>query len=155
MSATTSRPELHLIAHDIRSRENVGSLFRSCDSLGVAKLWLSGYTICPPDAQLSKVALGAESVVPWEKRLDGVSLLQELRKSGVPIYALELTPEAIELARFTPPARMALLLGSERTGVSPTLLELCEGVIKITQQGIKESMNVSVSAAIAAWAILR
>lgn len=147
--------DLQLIAHDIRSRENVGSLFRTCDSLGVTKLWLTGYTVTPPDQKLSKVALGAEQAVAWQQRLDVVSLMEELKAAGRPIFALELTPEAIELERFVPPAQMALLLGTERTGIPPSLLSLCDGVIKLTQHGIKESLNVSVAAAIATWAILR
>ncbi len=145
---------LHLIAHDIRSRENVGSLFRTCDSLGVAKLWLSGYTPAPPDPKIAKVALGAEQQVVFEQETDIKNIFQKLQKEGVPIFALEVTPEAEELSAFHAPRTLALLLGTETTGISPSLLSLCDGVIKITQKGIKESMNVSVAAAIAAWAIL-
>ena len=145
---------LHIISHDIRSRENVGSLFRTCDSLGVAKLWLTGYTVTPPDPKLAKVALGSESSVLWEKRIDVIALIQELKRQQMPVYALELTPDAIDLSQFAPPPALALLLGTERTGIPASLLTLCDGVIKLTQRGIKESLNVSVAAAIAAWAIL-
>lgn len=146
--------ELHLIAHDIRSRENVGSLFRTCDSLGVKKLWLTGYTPSPPDEKISKVALGAERSVEYENVMDVSETINRLKQDGISIYALEITPEAIELASFAPPDRLALLLGTETTGIPPSLLELCDGAIKITQRGIKESMNVSVAAGIAAWAVL-
>lgn len=147
-------PTLHLIAHNLRSRENVGSLFRTCDSLGVAKLWLTGYTPAPPDAKISKVALGAELAVPFEYVADVVALLDRFDQDGLPVYALELTPDAVELAAFRPPARLALLLGTETTGVPPSLLTRCVGSIKITQRGLKESMNVAVAAGIAAWAVL-
>jgi 23S rRNA (guanosine2251-2'-O)-methyltransferase len=146
--------ELHLIAHDIRSRENVGSLFRTCDSLGVKKLWLTGYTPAPPDQKISKVALGAEKSVAFEKRLDVKEVLQELEKNGIELFALELTDRAVELSLFPPPQKMALLLGTETTGIPPSLLSSVTGAIKINQQGIKESLNVSVAAGIACWAIL-
>lgn len=147
--------ELHLIAHDLRSRENVGSLFRTADSLGVSKLWLTGYTPAPPDEKISKVALGAERSIAWEQCTDVEKVITTLKKAGVPIYALELTPEAVDLKDFVAPDRMALLLGTEVTGIPPSLLSQCEGgAIKITQQGVKESMNVSVAAGIASWAIM-
>ncbi|HEU0050570.1 MAG TPA: TrmH family RNA methyltransferase [Patescibacteria group bacterium] len=146
--------DLQLIANDIRSRENVGSLFRTCDSLGVRKLWLTGYTPAPPDPKISKVALGAETAVVFEKYSDVMIVITALKKEQIPVFALELSADAIELSQFNPPSRMALLLGTETTGIPPSLLSHCDGAIKITQKGIKESMNVSVAAGIAAWAIL-
>src|SRR5688572_18266972 len=148
------RRELHLVANDIRSLENVGALFRTADSLGVAKLWLTGYTAAPPDARISKVALGAELSVPFEAVTDISEAFRKLKEAGIPVYALELTNEAIDLAKFAPPDRLAILLGTETTGIPPSLLEKCEGTIKIGQHGIKESLNVSVAAGIASWAIL-
>ena len=146
--------QLHLIAHDIRSRENVGSLFRTCDTLGVAKLWLAGYTPAPPDAKIAKVALGAERSVLFEQAADIGALIERLRSDGFSVYALELTPDAVDLAEFDPPEKIALVLGTEVTGVPASVLERCDGAVKITQHGIKESMNVSVAAGIAAWGIL-
>lgn len=147
-------PELHLIAHNIRSRENVGSLFRTADSLGVSKLWITGYTLAPPDAKISKVALGAEAHVPYEHHIDLQNVIQRLRADGYHIFALELTPEAIELAQFVSPPKIALLLGTETTGIPPSLIAQCDGAIMMTQKGIKESMNVAVATGIAAWKIL-
>ncbi len=146
--------ELHLIAHDIRSRENVGALFRTCDSLGVVKLWLAGYTPTPPDDKIHKVALGAEKVVPWEQKTDIAEVFAALQAEGISVFALELTPDAVDLAGFNAPDRCALLLGTETTGIPPSLLTRCAGAVKITQHGIKESLNVSVAAGIASWAIL-
>ncbi|MCK9360981.1 TrmH family RNA methyltransferase [Patescibacteria group bacterium] len=146
--------ELQLIAHDIRSLENVGALFRTCDSLGVAKLWLAGYTAAPPDPRITKVALGAEKSVPFEVETDISKVFDRLEKEGMPVYALELTEQAENLASFHAPDRMALLLGTETTGIPPSLLERCEGALKIEQKGIKESLNVAVAAGIASWALL-
>ena len=147
--------ELHLIAHNIRSCENVGSLFRTCDSLGVARLWLTGYTPTPPDTKIAKVALGAEAVVKWEANVSIEEIIERLHREGVPVYALEITAESVDLKDFVAPPCLALLLGTETTGIPPSLLALCEGAIKISQRGIKESMNVAVAAGIASWAILR
>ncbi len=146
--------ELYLIAHNIRSRENVGSLFRTCDSLGVKKLWLAGYTPSPPDEKIAKVALGAERSVAFEKVTDIAEVIERLKNDGIPIYALEITPDAVELRAFSPPDRLALLLGTETTGIPPSLLAVCDGAVKITQRGLKESLNVGVAAGIAAWGIL-
>lgn len=146
--------ELHLIANDIRSLENVGALFRTCDSLGVARLWLAGYTASPPDPRITKVALGAEKAVPFEIEADISKVFARLKAEGIPVYALELTDKAENLASFHAPDRMALLLGTETTGIPPSLVERCEGAIAIPQKGVKESLNVAVAAGIAAWAIL-
>lgn len=146
--------ELHLIANDIRSRENVGALFRTADSLGIAKIWLTGYTPAPPDEKISKVALGAEQAVPFETHLDVTAVIENLKQQGIPVFALELTQDAVDLARFSAPDQMALLLGTETTGIPPSLLAACDGAVKISQRGIKESLNVAVAAGIAAWRIL-
>ncbi len=146
--------QLHLLAHNIRSRENVGALFRTADSLGIFKLWLTGYTPTPPDEKITKVALGAEQAVEWEYNENLDKVLASLKAQGIPLYALELTPEAINLKDFAPPDSLALLLGTETTGIPPSLLSRCDGVVSITQKGLKESMNVAVAAGIASWAIL-
>lgn len=146
--------ELHVIAHDIRSLENVGALFRTADSLGVTKLWLTGYTAAPPDPRIAKVALGAERSVSFEAVGDIADVFRRLEKDGVPVFALELTPDAIDLAQFEAPDRVAILLGTETTGIPPSLIDACAGAVKITQKGMKESLNVSVAAGIASWAIL-
>ncbi len=143
-----------MIAHDIRSIENVGSLFRTCDSLGVAKLWLSGYTAAPPDPRIDKVALGAQASVPYEVVKDISVLLDRFASEGLPVYGLEITPDAQDLASFQAPDRFALLLGTEKTGIPPSLLDRCVGAVKITQRGKKESLNVAVATGIASWAIL-
>ena len=146
--------QLHLIAHNIRSRENVGSLFRTADSLGVTKIWLSGYTPRPPDAKISKVALGAEKTVLHEAHAAIDDVFARCAELKLPVYALELADGATRLDQFTPPPAMALLLGTETTGIPPSLLERCTGVIYIPQQGMKESLNVTIATAIASWKIL-
>lgn len=152
----TLRPmrTLHLIAHNIRSCENVGALFRTADSLGIQKIWLSGYTPVPPDPKIQKVALGAENVIPFSHHAAIEEVLAELKKEEIPIYALELTVDAVELHDFHAPDQLALLLGTETTGIPPSLLEQCDGAIQLKQHGIKESLNVTIATAIASWWIL-
>lgn len=148
------KPELHIIAHDIRSRENVGALFRMADALGVAKLWLSGYTPVPPDEKIHKTALGAEEWVPYTQEVAIDKVFAQLETASIPVYALERVSGAAMIQEFDAPAKLALLLGTETTGVPASLLERCAGVLQIPQVGKKESLNVSMAASIAAWELL-
>jgi tRNA G18 (ribose-2'-O)-methylase SpoU len=145
---------LHLIAHNIRSCENVGALFRTADSLGIAKIWLTGYTPVPPDPKIHKVALGAENIVPFTTSLSIEEALKVLKIAQIPVYGLELAKDAIELRAFAAPDELALLLGTETTGIPPSLLERCDGTIQISQHGVKESLNVTIATSIASWWIL-
>lgn len=146
--------ELHLIAHDIRSCENVGALFRTADALGVHKIWLTGYTPAPPDPKIAKTALGAETSVAFEKHEDLEIVLKKLEEQGIVLVGLELGAKALNLATYAAPDKLALLLGTETTGIPPSLIERCDHLIQIPMKGIKESMNVTIAAAIASYAIL-
>lgn len=148
------KPELHIVAHDIRSRENVGALFRMADALGVTKLWLSGYTPVPPDEKIHKTALGAEGWVPFTHEVAIDKVFAQLASAAIPVYALERVSEAVMIQEFDVPAKLALLLGTETTGVPPSLLERCTGVLQIPQVGKKESLNVAMAASIAVWELL-
>ncbi len=145
---------LHLIAHNIRSAENVGSLFRTSDSLGVTKLWITGYSPTPEHAKVEKTALGAERTVAWEQATDVVEVIDRLKAEGFRIVGLELDRRSIDLTQFGAPEWTALLLGNEVEGIPPFLLDKCDDVVSITQKGTKESMNVGVAAAIASYWML-
>ena len=145
---------LELIAHDIRSAQNVGALLRMADSVGVAKLWLTGYTPTPEHAGVAKTALGAQGSVSWEQRTDVVGLIDELRGQGMRIVGLELDPRAVDLVAYDAPDKLALLLGNEVDGISPSLREQCDDLIRMEQKGSKESMNVANAASIASYWIL-
>jgi tRNA G18 (ribose-2'-O)-methylase SpoU len=148
-------PELHMIAHNIRSRENVGSLFRIADGLGIRKIWLTGYTPAPPHTRIAKASLGAEKTVSFEYREDVNEVIKELRASSFTIAALEKTAGAVGLAEYETPTKLSLVLGTETTGVPASLLRECDEVLFIPQKGKKESLNVAIAAAIAGWHILR
>ncbi|MHB8831416.1 MAG: TrmH family RNA methyltransferase [Patescibacteria group bacterium] len=147
--------ELHLIAHNIRSTENVGSLFRTCDSLGVTKLWLTGYTPGPDHAKVKKTALGAEKSVVFEKVVNVEDLLSKLKASGFSVVGLELDDRAKALDQYKPSKnKIALLLGNEVEGITPYLREQCDDLVFIQQEGVKESLNVSVATGIACYELM-
>lgn len=143
-----------LLAHNIRSLHNVGAFFRTADAFGVEKIYLSGYTGCPPRKEIAKTALGSEHRVIWEYREDVLPLLDELKRQGMKIVALEMSPNAIELTKFTEnPEKVALVVGSEVEGISPELLQKCDHIVSILTPGMKKSLNVSVATGIALFAI--
>jgi len=160
-----------VIAHNLRSTHNVGSLLRTAEGLGVEKVILSGYTPYPIaadderllhlakkiDKDIRKTALGAENLIPWEHQADIQETIQDLKRAGFTIVALEQTPDSIPLSEFaknTPPEQaIALILGREVEGVEPEVLKLCDKAVEIPMQGLKESFNVVQAAAIAMYSL--
>jgi len=143
-----------LIAHNIRSLHNVGSIFRSADAFGVTKLFLTGYTGVPPRKEVSKVALGSEHRVPWEYVEDINVLFDQFKKDGVEIAALDNVPGAISINEFDRPQKLALILGNETEGIEEDVIKKVSQVIYIPMPGIKRSLNVSVATGIALFALV-
>jgi 23S rRNA (guanosine2251-2'-O)-methyltransferase len=146
---------LYLVCHNIRSRENVGSLFRTSDAFGVNKIFLTGYTPTPPHPKISKTALGAENFVAWEKIFSPIRLIKKLRAHGFEIVALEQTRKSIPMMRYRPQKKTALIIGNEVLGIPSRILEQCDRIIEIPMQGRKESLNVAVAFGIMAYVIVR
>ena len=140
-----------MICDNIRSLENVGSIFRTADALAVDKVFLCGISGKPPSHKISKTALGAEKTVPWEYHKQTWRLLARLKKQGVFIAALEQTENSISLEKFSPRFPLALVIGHEVKGVSASVLALADAIIEITMLGQKESLNVAVAFAIAGY----
>jgi tRNA G18 (ribose-2'-O)-methylase SpoU len=157
MPASTSK-QLYIIAHNIRSLHNVGSIFRAADALGVSKIYLTGYTGAPPDPKIAKVALGAENFVPWEKSNSAALLIKKLRaqQPQLRIAALEnnLQRRTVALNKFKPQFPLALIIGEETKGINKSLLDLADDIVEIPMRGQKESLNVSVALGIAAYSLL-
>ena len=149
-----SPKELHLVPVNIRSAQNVGSLFRTADSLGVSKIWLAGYTPTPEHPLVQKTALGAERAVPWESISDPIECLERLAREGIHILGLELADRSQDLADYEPSFPLALVLGNEVDGLTAMQLARCKEVVCIQQRGMKESLNVSVAAGIAVWKLM-
>lgn len=162
---TRYMPEIIVILHNIRSTHNVGSIFRTCEGLGVSKIILSGYTPYPhvPNdtrlphiankltSQIHKTALGAEGLIPFEYH--ETPDLSRLRADGLRIVGLEQDERSIMLTDYTPPAKVALILGEEVEGITADLRSECDDLIEIPMHGKKESFNVSVAAGIALYSL--
>lgn len=160
--------QITVIAHNIRSTHNIGSIFRTCDGFGVEHLYLSGYSPYPQlnrgddrlphiarklSAQISKTALGAEATVPFSYHPDPVNLIESLKKDGYAIYALEQHDSSIPISQAPADERVALLLGEEVHGIPADIHTLADTTVEIPMYGKKESFNVSVAAGIALYAL--
>lgn len=144
-----------LLAHNIRSLYNMGSIFRSADAFGIHALWISGFTPHPPRAEISKTALGAEQSVNWKIISNTSSSIQSLKEIGYTIYGLEQTSVSEMLTQHqTSAQKVCLILGNEVTGIDSKLIPLVDCFIEIPQFGEKHSLNVSVAAGIALYAFL-
>jgi len=143
--------EIYLILHNIRSAYNVGSIFRTADAAGVAKVFVCGYSPPPNDKKVAKTALGAEKTVPWEHYRQTWRLLEKLKKEGVQIIALEQTKKSVDYRQFEPKFPLALVVGNEVKGLSQKILARADKIIAIPMYGKKESLNVAVAAGIAIY----
>lgn len=143
--------ELVVIAHNIRSLWNVGSVFRTADSFGVQTMYLTGYTAVPPSKEITKTALGAEEWIPWEYEKDPSIVIKKLKEAGFSIISLEKTEQSISFSEYDVPDKCALILGHEILGVSKELQQASNAVVHIPMLGKKESLNVSVACGIALY----
>lgn len=161
-----SHRSIILIAHNLRSCHNVGSLLRTSEGLGATKVILTGYTPYPAkphgdtrmphiaakiDRQIHKTALDAEKNMTWEQNDDVFATLDDLRSQGYTIAAVEQVPGSEALPQFAPPDKIALLVGREVEGVEPEIVAACDLALEIPMFGRKESFNVAVAAAIALY----
>jgi tRNA G18 (ribose-2'-O)-methylase SpoU len=152
---------LSIIANDISSPLNIGSLFRLCDALGIEKLYLCGKTPLPPNAKLNRTSRSTEKYVSYEAHADAEALLATLKMSGALIIALEITSASIAIdgAEFkqviSNDRPICMILGEEDAGVSDALLSLAEVTVHIPMYGHNSSMNVISAASIACFEIIR
>lgn len=146
-----------LIIDNVRSAHNVGSFFRTSDGAGVSRIILVGYTPAPQDRfgrvqnEIAKTSLGASAMVPWEQQetRDAIKKrIEELKKEGFTIVAVEQTDTAVSLYDFKVPNKVAYILGNEIEGVGEDLLAVADGAVEIPMAGKKESLNVGVTAGI-------
>jgi len=147
--------DFYIIAHNIRSLYNVGTMFRTADGLGADRLFLTGYSGYPPRKEISKVALGADQVVPWEYHSNLGQLIRKLKKDGVKIIALETDTRAINYLDFKATFPVALLVGNEVRGISKATLSLADKIIVLPMKGSKESLNVGVAMAVAGYHLIK
>lgn len=148
---------LVVVLDNVRSCNNIGSVFRTSDALLVEKIYLCGITATPPNKEIHKTALDAEKSVDWayfEKTEDAV---KQLKQDGYKVYAVEQVENSIPLPDFLPAEneKTALVFGNEVKGVQQKVVNLCDGAIEIPQYGTKHSLNVSVSAGIVLWDVFQ
>lgn len=144
---------LIIVLDNIRSLNNVGSVFRTADAFRIEKIFLCGITPQPPHRDIHKTALGATETVDWAYALDTLELVQALRSSGVKCYSIEQTQNSIMLDQFHPEKnqRYALIFGNEVDGVRQDVIDACNGVLEIPQIGTKHSLNISVCNGVVIW----
>lgn len=136
-----------LILDDIRSANNVGSVFRTADCFAFQHIYLCGITATPPHRDILKTALGATESVSWSYHESCVELVAQLRADNFQVHALEQTHNSIRLRDFTPNTDqpLAIVLGNEVNGVQQEVINQCHGTIEIEQFGTKHSLNVAVA----------
>lgn len=144
---------LIVILDNIRSMNNIGSVFRSSDAFLVEKIYLCGITASPPNTEIHKTALGATESVTWEYVEDTKELVKNLQNNNYKVYAIEQAEKSINLNNLTIPklTKTAIVLGHEVRGVQQSVVDICDGCIEIPQYGIKHSLNISVCAGIVIW----
>ena len=144
---------LVVILDNVRSLNNIGSVFRTSDAFRVEKICLCGITATPPSPEIHKTALGAEESVSWEYYPETMQAVESLRAEGYTICALEQVNGSVALDRFEPqPAgRYAVIAGHEVNGVDQQVVDAADICLEIPQEGTKHSLNVAVSTALAIW----
>ncbi|NJB36186.1 MULTISPECIES: RNA methyltransferase [Flavobacteriaceae] len=142
-----------LILDNIRSLNNIGSVFRTADAFLIKKIYLCGITAKPPHKDIQKTALGATDSVAWEYVEDTSELVQRLQKEKVHVAALEQAENATMLHTFTPviDQEYALVFGNEVKGVSQQVVTASDTVLEIPQFGTKHSLNIAVSTGVVVW----
>src|SRR5579872_3547060 len=145
----------YVLLDNIRSAFNTGSIFRTADAAGVTKLYLCGITPYPPHIKLEKTALGALESVQWEYTPSALEKIKEIQESGIPVIAVELTPDAKEYSGITYPDSCCLVMGHELTGVSQEILDIADEIVQIPMHGTKNSLNVAVSFGIVIYESIR
>ncbi len=136
---------LTMVLDNIRSLNNIGSIFRTSDAFRVERLLLCGITATPPSPEIHKTALGAEDSVAWEYCADTLEAVARLKAEGYTVCALELAQGSVPLDSY------AVGAGHEVEGVQQQVVDACDVCIEIPQEGTKHSLNVAVSSALAIW----
>ena len=149
-----------LVLHDIRSAQNVGSLFRTADAVGVSKMYLSSITPSPTDrfgrarSDIAKTALGAEKSIPWEQYTSIDELIKKRKNDGYNVVAIEQALNSVDYKKIQKQEKILFILGNEVGGLSQDILSQADVVAEIPMKGQKESLNVAVAAGIALFRIL-
>ncbi len=144
---------LVVLLDDVRSLNNVGSVFRTSDAFCIDHLYLCGITGTPPHRDINKTALGATDSVDWTHETDILSLIKSLKDDGYQIVAIEQVDTSLPLQTFMPDkaCKYAMIFGNEAFGVKDEVVDLCDFCLEIPQFGTKHSLNIAVSYGVVVW----
>ena len=145
------------VLDNVRSMNNVGSIFRSSDAFLLESIYLCGYTPRPPHRDINKTALGATDTVTWEYHENILPALDMLKQKGYQVYAVEQAEGSIMLNDLVidKSAKIALVFGNEVEGVQDEVISISDQCIEIPQSGMKHSLNISVAAGIVFWQLYK
>ena len=149
----TPKTPIIVVLDNIRSLNNIGSVFRTSDAFLVEKIYLCGITAKPPHRDIHKTALGATESVDWEYKKDTLTLVNDLKNQGVKVAAIEQVENSIMLDKFIPEPnkKIAIIFGNEVKGVQQEVVSESDYCIEIPQIGTKHSLNISVSCGVVLW----
>ncbi|MBT5427693.1 MAG: RNA methyltransferase [Bacteroidetes bacterium] len=144
-----------LVLDNVRSLNNIGSVFRTADGFRLEKVILCGISTCPPHREIHKTALGAENSVPWQYFATAKEAIEDLRSSGYTIISVEQAVDSTQLPDLSLNGKtpLALIFGHEVKGVDQEVVDLSDECIEIPQSGTKHSFNISVSVGIVLWEV--
>ncbi|KAA3645175.1 MAG: TrmH family RNA methyltransferase [Bacteroidetes bacterium] len=152
----SSKNPIVVVLDNVRSFNNVGSVFRTSDAFAIESIALCGITAQPPHREINKTALGATESVDWEYFSDTLDAIKVLKSKGYLVYAIEQAENSISLEQFKVNVgeKIAIIMGHEVNGVSQEAINMADGVIEIPQDGTKHSLNISVSAGVVLWDLI-
>lgn len=149
----TEKIPLVVVLDNIRSLNNVGSVFRTSDAFLVEAIYLCGITATPPNPEIHKTALGAEHSVIWQYFEDTVKAVEKLQENNYTVFAIEQVENSVMLdnLQLDSDKKYAIVMGNEVKGVQQAVVDACNGCIEIPQYGTKHSLNVAVTTGIVIW----
>jgi len=151
-----SKLSLVLVLDNVRSMNNIGSVFRTADAFLLEGIYLCGVTAQPPHREIQKTALGATETVNWKHFETTIDAVNSLKAKGYKVYAVEQADQSIMLDKFTPAeGKIALVFGNEVNGVDQAVIDICDACVEIPQFGTKHSLNISVSVGIVVWEVAK
>lgn len=149
----TEKTPLLVVLDNIRSLNNIGSVFRTSDAFLIEKIYLCGITATPPNKEIHKTALGATASVTWEYVEDTLDLIEKLKSENVKVLAIEQAENSTKLDAFFPEKnqKYAIVMGNEVKGVQQKVVSASNLVVEIPQLGTKHSLNISVTTGVVLW----
>lgn len=150
---SAKKTPLIVILDNIRSLNNIGSVFRTSDAFLIEKIYLCGITAKPPHKDIHKTALGATDSVDWEHVEDTIKLVKKLQAEGILVASIEQAENSVQLQNFSPSKnkKLAIIFGNEVKGVQQQIVSISDYCIEIPQYGTKHSLNISVSCGVVLW----